>query len=209
MPLSKYPFHHPSPTVKSAFDLCRLSEFQVTNKLDPSAQLTEATRKKLEKELYHIRLAGYLLVFSLTDTHTAEVTRSIVSGRQIVELGAFYDQHFVRTCKTSHPLRCLAFDLLSIWSVRRIKGRTPQPSNHPSRNSSDFAVDQLMDQLALLPCPTNHQEAKKYVRAPSLFFFTPHDYALRPCIATPTAVCSLARLIVNIFTLFRSQKPRT
>lgn len=171
MPLSKYPFHHPSPTVKSVFDLCRLAEFEVTNKLDPSAQLTEATRKTLQKELYHVRLAGYLLVYNLADTHIAELTGSILSGRQIVELGAFYDQHFVRTCKTFHPLRCLAFDLISIWPVRRIKGRTPQPSNHPSRDSSDFAVDQLMDQLALSPYPTNLQEAKKYVRAPSLFFF--------------------------------------
>lgn len=96
-----------------------------------------------------------------------------------------------------------------IWTVRRIKDRTPQPSNHPSRPSFDFGVDPLMDQGGLLPYTTDHSDAKKNVRAPLLYsLFRLHDYVFRLSIATATAACSRARLTVIISKHQAFQKQR-
>lgn len=210
VPLSEYPFQHPNPGVVSAFNQCRAAETRITNELESSAQLTQIAKEKLRKDLYHVRLAGYLLVFSLSDTQTAAVTTSIVSAENVVALGAFYDQYFVRTCKISHFCDLWHLVLTSIiGTVRRTKSRTPQPSNHPSRPSFDLGADQLMDQGGLLPYPTTHSDAKKYVPAPLLCsFFRLHGYVFRLSVATTTAACSQARFTVPILNPFRLQRKR-
>ena len=77
----------------------RGSEKEIMDKLNASAQLREAEKKTLARDLYHVRLAGYLLVFASPHAQTASVANSIVSATEAVALGAFYDRYFVRTCK--------------------------------------------------------------------------------------------------------------
>ena len=96
------------------------------NKLNSGAQL--ATEKGLERDLYHVRLAGYLLVFNSSNAHIAEVTESIVSADSVVKLGALYDLNFVRRCKFSRSLSRPAFHSIPyVPPVRRTKGHTDTP----------------------------------------------------------------------------------
>ncbi|TFY55124.1 hypothetical protein EVG20_g9437 [Dentipellis fragilis] len=145
-PLSKCRFEHYDPSIVSAFNQCVIAEKQVTQKLN--AQLTEDAKKLFLRDLYHIRLAGYSLVYGVSDAHIAAVTKSILSEADISSLGAFYDQYFIR-------------------AFRHVKCRTPQPSVHPSRPSFDRVQEALRlvnDPHALLPYPKNHGQAKEYVR---------------------------------------------
>lgn len=97
------------------------------DQLASSTHLAEAVKRELAKALYHIRLAGYLLVFNLSDAQTASVTTSIVSVDDIVALGAFYDRHFVRTCKISQSV---------IFSIRSDLDLLVSPSHQRSYTST-------------------------------------------------------------------------
>lgn len=118
------------------------------------------------------RLLGYMIIHAPTDLGRRNISSEITSCRnkeEFFDLAKLYIQHFLRCCKY------LLLDSSNSWwtcsssfksTVKAAKGRTPIPSNHPSRPSFDNVSDTFIHML--LEAPQDHQSAKALVSSTHL-----------------------------------------
>ena len=91
---------HVNPAYVSAYQICHRAEKEI---IDNIAKSSRATDKAIfEKDLVYIRVLGHLFSVGLPDTAKTHVTKSIFScteNKALIELGMFYEHHFIRPCK--------------------------------------------------------------------------------------------------------------
>ena len=129
-------------------------------------------------QLRYVRILGFLLLNAPSRGIRSEVAKCIHSYDNdpgLFDLGAFFERYFILPCGFSvcHSTLCPPV-LFSVFSVKKDKGRTPKPSDHPSRPS--FEVGMNVD---IKEAPKNHQDAKDRVskclqRHSSSWFLIPH-----------------------------------
>ncbi|KZV85449.1 hypothetical protein EXIGLDRAFT_623059 [Exidia glandulosa HHB12029] len=76
----------------------------------------------------------------------------------MLAVGNHYVTYLVKACAFCLLLIRSLVDARS-YSVRRAKGPTPQPSNHPSNPDTDLRAD--LYRATLVEAPTNHRDARK------------------------------------------------
>ncbi|KAI0261063.1 hypothetical protein BC834DRAFT_973009 [Gloeopeniophorella convolvens] len=108
-----------------------------------SSETNRKTLDKLDKDLMHVRITGYLLVHAPTDTALAHMVRSIHSCKtdeDLVETGRFFDENFLR------------------W-FRKFPVPTYKWSHDVSRPSCNNT--QELVKAMLVHTPQNHSQAKQ------------------------------------------------
>ncbi|KAL0958578.1 hypothetical protein HGRIS_000716 [Hohenbuehelia grisea] len=125
----------PGLTAHSAYSLVRAHERNLIAHESPGDR---------DPRIIHLRVLGWMMIFSANDEMRAEMARAIVSCNdkldQLVALGTFYRDHWIRTFK-------------------KIKGPTPRASGHISRPS--FDTISLFVAHFLDPAPKDYQAAKQ------------------------------------------------
>ena len=114
----------------------------------------------------NIRTLGYLLLLCPEDVTAgvrAEVSKSIHScenKEDVAALGAFFELYLIKPCELSvcHPRFLHPTHLRNIYLVLKFKGRTPAPSDHPSRSSFDIDKQRMI--VDITEAPKDHKAAK-------------------------------------------------
>ncbi|KAK7439333.1 hypothetical protein VKT23_017559 [Stygiomarasmius scandens] len=122
----------PQSDVLHAYSLC----YQEQERLTEVGAETEP--------LIHIRVLGWIFVFSPTSPMLDDLTVAVVSCNGI-----------------SHKYNGLGKFCVDFWirTFRKYKGQTPKPTGHVSRPSFDKVVDMIA--VELQPYPDDHSSAKK------------------------------------------------
>jgi hypothetical protein len=120
----------------------------------------QATEKNL---IIHARILGYLILHAPTANARHEIVKAIHSCNNdfkvLSKLGQSFIDYYIRPCKFSFSIK---EDLRNnSHSVKKFKGRTPAPSDHPSRPS--FDKDKKDIQAMIREAPKSHVEAKEQV----------------------------------------------
>ncbi|KAF9242093.1 hypothetical protein BU15DRAFT_44401 [Melanogaster broomeanus] len=99
-----------------------------------------------KQKLIHARTLGYLILEGPSDDRDwhGEVVYCRGDETALAEVGELYVQHYIRSCRLMH---CFF-----------TTGRTPLPSDHPSRRSFDTTRDVVSDRMT--EAPSQHQIAK-------------------------------------------------
>lgn len=104
---------HPNPTVLDAHNICLRAEKHFRSQLATTTSTSQ--RAIIEKQLVNVRIVGHLLSAGPTDTARQHIANLLTDSRtsevasehdysQLVELGDFFDKHFIRLCKLLfHP----------------------------------------------------------------------------------------------------------
>ncbi|KAL0959469.1 hypothetical protein HGRIS_011179 [Hohenbuehelia grisea] len=134
LPLATNELLGPGLTARSVYSLVRAQE----------QSLLAAGLSDKDVRMINIRILGWMMIFSSNDEMRAEMAIAIASCNneldQLVILGRFYRDHWIRTFKKS-------------------KGHTPRESGHTSRPSFDTIA--LCVEHTLDPAPTSYQAAKQ------------------------------------------------
>ena len=149
-PLPVNPYHpYKEALLHDAYNQCVMME---TNAAD-------------EETLMLARCLGYLMLElpgEANGTVANEVVACNANFEEMATLSHLYIDHLIRLCES-----CLAFNhqhanssLIHIL-VRQNKGKTPPPSDHPSRPS--FGTRSASFSEAVEPAPRDHKTAKKSV----------------------------------------------
>lgn len=96
-------FHHLLSIVVRAYRLCLDVERVLLDKLQRTDILIVRDRMRLEMDLMHLRIMGYLLHYAPSEQAIATLARDIVScdpREDIIALGEFYDNYFLRSCES-------------------------------------------------------------------------------------------------------------
>ncbi len=128
--------------------------------LESLALTNPALQSSSPPGLVTARLLGCLLVHS--ENGRPKLAREIDNASDdaaLVSLAQHYINHFVRVCTYS---AISVDDMLIVLPVKRTSGRTPAPSEHPSRPSFEAEREALasISDPALL----DHRKAKQAVR---------------------------------------------
>ncbi|KAF8521724.1 hypothetical protein BU17DRAFT_75396 [Hysterangium stoloniferum] len=129
-----------SATIKGAYPM--VLEMEATAKSTPLGKRGDDSERK--KRLVFARVVGYLLLEGPSDQARKTVALEVVSANNVedrFQIGQMYFNHYIRC-------------------FRRYKGRTPTPSEHPSRPSFD-ALKQVI-QHELREALQNHSAAKRF-----------------------------------------------
>lgn len=115
------------------------------------------------KALIHARILGYLILHAPTENARHEVVKTIHSCNNdfflLSKLGQSFIDYYIRPCTFSFGVAKYLGD--NSDSVKKFKGRTPIPSDHPSRPS--FDKDKKYLQETIREAPKSHVEAKDQV----------------------------------------------
>ena len=114
----------------------------------------------------NVRTLGYLLLLCPEDVATgvrAEVSESIHSCKNkedVAALGASFELYLIKPRELSvcHPRFLHPTYLWNIYLVLKFKGRTPPPSDHPSRSSFDIDKQRMI--VDVTEAPKDHKAAK-------------------------------------------------
>ncbi|KAI0286330.1 hypothetical protein BC826DRAFT_1049117 [Russula brevipes] len=117
-----------SPNYLSAYNVCLQHEEDLA---------------KFENKLRHVRILRFLLLNAPNRSIHHEVTLCIHSCNNSSDLLTGLDAFF---------------ELYLILPLKKFKGRTPKPSEHPSRPS--FEADKNKMKIDIIEAPKNHQAAK-------------------------------------------------
>ncbi|TCD65553.1 hypothetical protein EIP91_002517 [Steccherinum ochraceum] len=134
-------YDHVNPRFISAHDKGRTLEKKLMLDIADTKKTTSEI-SNYQGYLVNVRICGHLLSIAPNDTAKAEIYREIVSAatdQALIDLGEMYLKHFIRPS-------------------RRSKGRTPTPSEHPSRPSFDTTQQEIF--ATLKEVPQNHAHAK-------------------------------------------------
>ncbi|RPD53929.1 hypothetical protein L226DRAFT_574687 [Lentinus tigrinus ALCF2SS1-7] len=137
-------FTHPSPNVVSAYSICSDAEHVI----DPIQDHWPPEDETVKNKLIHIRILGHLLSQRplLSDTAISKVANDIVSCRRgsgeadlerLNKLGKFYRDHLLRP-------------------FRRLKGRTPNVSSHPSPPPFELTKEDVHQIITETPRTYSH-----------------------------------------------------
>jgi hypothetical protein len=132
--------------------------------LQSLAHTDRALQKSSPPGLVAARLLGHLLVHS--ENGRPKLAREITNASDnatLVSVAQHYIIHFVKVC-TYGALS--VDDTLTVLPVKRASGRTPAPSEHPSRPSFEAEREALASIND--PASLDHRKAKQAVRS-SLF----------------------------------------
>jgi hypothetical protein len=108
------------------------------------------------------RCLGYLILELPGESNQVvahEVVACNADFQEMAKLSHLYIDHLIRLCKS-----CFSFNhhsSLIHFLVRQTKGKTPAPSDHPSRPS--FELHRAFFSEAVESAPRDHQSAKKSV----------------------------------------------
>ncbi|TBU25700.1 hypothetical protein BD311DRAFT_487838, partial [Dichomitus squalens] len=143
-------FQHPSPSVLSAYSICREAE-RIVSAQGPFNNTT------FKVKLINIRILGHLLsqFHFLCDTAISTVTKAISSCLKSVVVGTDED-HTEELNKLGEYCKN---DLLRPF--RKFKGRTPSGGTPPSRPSFEITKEQINEMLA--EAPRNYSTLRKLV----------------------------------------------
>ena len=155
----------PTPLVSNPFGSDPSSQPYLAYKkccdLESLASTDRALQRSSPPGLVAARLLGHLLVLSKNGRQTLAQEITDASGNAVlVDLAKFYITHFVKVCAYSV---ILVDHTLTVLLVKRASGRTPAPTEHPSRPSFEDernALASINDAASL-----NHGKAKAAVRS--------------------------------------------
>ncbi|KAI1784217.1 hypothetical protein LXA43DRAFT_1043365 [Ganoderma leucocontextum] len=141
-------FTHPNPDVVRAYNVCRAAEHLINQDRPPR-------NDTVEKMLINVRILGHLLSQSglLLDTALSKVAEDILSSQakaqgsnealmeELTALGEFYRNYFIRP-------------------FRKYKGKTPNVTSHPSRDSFELTKEEI-DQVLAEPRDADYDMSRK------------------------------------------------
>ena len=142
-----------SPDIRNAYPIILRFEESVRTCSDSK------TRSTL---LIYARILGYLLLYGPSDEARKTVAKEVMScaTRDALEdTGKLYFDHYIRACEL--VLFHIGRPSKDNSTVKKVNGRTPDPSSHPSRHSFDD-VQQLKGKTLEQP-PRDHSVAKRRV----------------------------------------------
>ncbi|KAJ3575415.1 hypothetical protein NP233_g1109 [Leucocoprinus birnbaumii] len=135
--------HYSNHATGAAYIRCCELEQHVSGEID-SGQLSEKTKKEKLRDLMHVRVAGYLIIHAPREEAREYMAASINACRddsEIIELGKFHEQHFLRL-------------------FRRFCDYTPHQSEPDSELPSFSNLRELI-QSKSIPAPRTQSEAKE------------------------------------------------
>jgi hypothetical protein len=156
LPLSLPEHFQLDMVVFTAYVICREIERQIVESV---VQL-----KSTISPLVSVRILGWLLIYTPTDTGRTNIGREITSCeslQKVIDLGVHYHNHFIRCCERLIHRFFDSTHQFCYLLVKSAKGPTPTPTEHPSRPS--FDVEKTNVQQKLQRSPESHQAAKSTV----------------------------------------------
>lgn len=135
-----------------------LNAYQVCLDFEEQLALTEKVRL--------VRILGYLLLYAPNLSVCNEIAQSIHSCKDqsaFTDLGAFFEINIIKPCKLFSWWNPHLQDIaqLSFCPVKKHRGPTPTPSEHPSRPSCETTKKDI--EAEITEAPRNHKEAKRQV----------------------------------------------
>ena len=154
----------PLPTVDSP-EVQRIAEEDSDNLSAYNICLSyEEELAAFEGKLRHVRILGFLLLHAPNRGVRSEVTKCIHSRKDssdLTDVGAFFERNVILPCEFSiYHLHSVPIYLPSC-PVKKYRGRTLKPSEHPSRPS--FEVEKGEVKVDITQAPRNHKDAKDHV----------------------------------------------
>ena len=117
-----------------------------------------------DTQLIFVRVLGWMLFYAISKNMLLDLSKSIFScsgnSEKICDLGKFYVDFWIRTCEYA-TTSLIPLSHVSVFLVRKYKGKTPNISGHVSRPSFDTVAAET--KAKLVQYPSSHSVAKDNV----------------------------------------------